>query len=1107
MEAPQSLGFDDRGDGWGGTRRKTGPTNTLYMLADEFDEIHGYWPKSVPPPGPHMDKLLSDPTVPKSDEERDNAIRDILDRLQGLYREFHQIGYPRSAVCLSGGGIRSAAFALGLLQYLARVGLLEKFHYLSTVSGGGYIGSWLSAWIVREGAYRHIRDRLGRRQMPDDEAVSIKRIRENSNFLTPKIGALSADTWAALAILIRNLLLNWLILVPLIGAAVLTPKIAASVIGPIASWSGWRAAAALAAALGLYVAALIGLNGRRPRWEAFDASQGRFLWFVLLLPALPAALIGAAFLRSAWPLDGWIENPWGLVGISAFAGAIVYVIALVAAAAWAWRTCPPYVILSRFGRSKDGNHLVYELCLFGKAMKATEDASVGVFTEDRQALAGKDYEPLNARVVFRNGERRIELKVALCDPRESNIDATRIEPRDVFIKFRDPNNLRIGYTPKIAWELPAYAAAGALFGLLTALGGLLYSAIAVTYLTSGKIDPATALVAFGPPWLLVSHAIAHALFAGLTSRLLRSDEEREWLGRSDGWFLIAALAWALLAAVVLLLPVVLPTKWAQTLRKKGGAALLAAVGGTSGLVTALVGGGAKTPALDNSQGSRLRTWVLYGAALLFLVSLALGISQAVDWLAFGPWFPDASRSASGRWWKLLVIACVLAVLSLLVGFFINVNRFSLHELYRNRLVRAFLGASNTGDENRQNKFTLFNFTDDLLMCRLWRRRPKNREAEKPDLPENIPPERREELERECRRNLKRKREKELTGDNWRPFHVVNMALNIVSSKNLATQERKAESFTVSPLWCGADYLKAYRRASEYGGLREPISLGTAMAISGAAVSPNMGYNSSPLITFLLTLFNIRLGWWFGNPLYRRFPDEGPKVAAGPLLVELFGHTNEDRDYIYLSDGGHFDNLGLYEMVRRRCHLIIVSDAGQDPDIGLADLSNATRKIAIDLGVKIDFPRLNCLRERNKLRAKPEEGGPCYTVGRIRYRDAERKDGNGKTPDDVKDGILLYVKPGFRGDEPADILGYAAGNKDFPHETTVDQWFSESQFESYRALGFTIMRRIHGAAVGRYNRDRVKDDHIDDFASLDLRAFFEAIEMSEGEQAPSPRQAR
>ena len=99
-----------------------------------------------------------------------------------------------------------------------------------------------------------------------------------------------------------------------------------------------------------------------------------------------------------------------------------------------------------------------------------------------------------------------------------------------------------------------------------------------------------------------------------------------------------------------------------------------------------------------------------------------------------------------------------------------------------------------------------------------------------------------------------------------------------------------------------------------------------------------------------------------------------------------------------------------------------------------------------------------------------------------------------------------MKPGFRGDEPADILGYAAGNVDFPHESTVDQWFSESQFESYRALGYTIMKRAHGAAVGRYNRDRVKEDQIDDFAELDLRAFFEALEMFETEQESAARPA-
>ena len=110
------------------------------------------------------------------------------------------------------------------------------------------------------------------------------------------------------------------------------------------------------------------------------------------------------------------------------------------------------------------------------------------------------------------------------------------------------------------------------------------------------------------------------------------------------------------------------------------------------------------------------------------------------------------------------------------------------------------------------------------------------------------------------------------------FHVVNIALNIVSTKRLAWQERKAESFTVSPLHCGSR-LSGVPRSEEYGdGPRHKpktdfkaskrefgISLGTAMAISGAAVSPNMGYHSSPSIALLLTLFNVRLGWWLGNP--------------------------------------------------------------------------------------------------------------------------------------------------------------------------------------------------------------------------------------------------
>src|SRR5215467_4313989 len=131
-----------------------------------------------------------------------------------------------------------------------------------------------------------------------------------------------------------------------------------------------------------------------------------------------------------------------------------------------------------------------------------------------------------------------------------------------------------------------------------------------------------------------------------------------------------------------------------------------------------------------------------------------------------------------------------------------------------------------------------------------------------------------------------------------------------------------------------------------------------MAISGAAASPNMGYHSSPVLTFILTLFNARLGWWLGNPgkaggsTYRQ---ESPFWALRPLFAEALGQTDEDHPYVYASDGGHFENLGLYEMVRRRCRFIVVVDAGADPKCEYEDLSGAIRKIRSDMGISIDVP--------------------------------------------------------------------------------------------------------------------------------------------------------
>ena len=225
-----------------------------------------------------------------------------------------------------------------------------------------------------------------------------------------------------------------------------------------------------------------------------------------------------------------------------------------------------------------------------------------------------------------------------------------------------------------------------------------------------------------------------------------------------------------------------------------------------------------------------------------------------------------------------------------------------------------------------------------------------------------------------------------------------------------------------------------------------------MAISGAAASPNQGYHSSPLIGLIMTLFNVRLGWWLGNPQHsEKAVRAGPRWGIFQVVKELFGLTDDESSYIYLSDGGHFENLGLYEMVRRRCHMIVVSDGGCDPNCAFEDLGNAVRKIWIDFGIKIDFRKI-------EIRKRGVDKDALYcALGRIQYPELK---GTGKDA-----SYVLYIKPGFHdnGTEPPDVCAYALANLTFPHETTSDQFFSESQMESYRSLGRFIADTVLGEA--------------------------------------------
>jgi hypothetical protein len=213
------------------------------VLAEEFEELHGLLREPLPKP-PNADLGNRDDHVEAS-------------RIQLIYEQIHLLPSVRAALCLSGGGIRSASFALGVIRGLAKRGVLRQFHYLSTVSGGGYIGGWLSAWIHRHASglqgvcdelgAAHCGGRCGSQRACDGvEPAPISHLREYSNYLTPRPGLLTLDTWTLVATYLRNLVLNWLVLIPMLIGILLLPRLFASVLWMAQEqpYSGYAAARA-----------------------------------------------------------------------------------------------------------------------------------------------------------------------------------------------------------------------------------------------------------------------------------------------------------------------------------------------------------------------------------------------------------------------------------------------------------------------------------------------------------------------------------------------------------------------------------------------------------------------------------------------------------------------------------------------------------------------------------------------------------------------------------------------------------------------------------------------------------------------------------------------
>lgn len=357
---------------------------------------------------------------------------------------------------------------------------------------------------------------------------------------------------------------------------------------------------------------------------------------------------------------------------------------------------------------------------------------------------------------------------------------------------------------------------------------------------------------------------------------------------------------------------------------------------------------------------------------------------------------------------------VAALLFVLVAYFLPINNISIHRYYRDRLMETFmpdvnevLAGEDTGEALRANKTGMH--------------------------------------------------ELGLGDHSQAPYHLINANVILVESEIAKFRGRGGDNFILSPLYSGSN-ATGWRSTREF--CDGSVTLPTAVAISGAAANPDAGVAGkgltiNPVISILMSIFNLRLGYWVSNPdPEHEYPFKFIPNYFNPGFVEVFQRRkmNEKAPLLQLSDGGHFENLALYELFRRRARFILVCDAAADPEYQFTDLANAIEKARVDFGVSVDISKeqINSLIPATKPGQQEMDyplADKSYLVCDINY------------PEDTTPGTLVYVKTTLSPPLGVDIHGYKRAHPDFPDQTTVDQFFDEVQFEAYRELGWQIMRGL------------------------------------------------
>jgi hypothetical protein len=888
------------------------------------------------------------PEAPCRSEARRIGARRLPFKLPDAVHPSDTIG-----LALSGGGIRSATFSLGVLQALARMRVLECIDYLSTVSGGGYIGAFFTSIFARGSAATrtptHPYDVLrGSYSKPPEASApgaapgsELWWLRNSGRYLAPT-GA--GDYIYAVAMQIRN----WVAVHLVLGVAILL------LAGPLIS---------LDALLQGLLRHALGATGVRTGAATVGFGSG-----------LAAASIALAL---CWLVPA---------GFAFFACQMPRPDTAQMSSPYWWRSMTTAVFT-----------LAIVVFAVTSALLCTAVAPVIARSLGQSALG-----PLMGRLPEYTGSALLS---ALC------------------------------------------ALVAVVLALALVLLGIAARAVDAGRYQAGSraVDPATRA-----PGLMQSTRVV------LT----------KWLAAA----LKAVLTTALCAATVALSHYVV-VNWSSLWHA------LAAAGGLGGALTLIVH---QVSAFLNqpSKSSWLKKIPLgvlalgAGLALLSLLvlawfCLAWGAIVVIRGLALGDMRELLDYAAPLAGLTLFMLAIGLAVA--LSFQFLNMS--TLQSLYSSRLTRAYLGATNParerGADARWTRISDVHPADDLQLDRYY------------------------------------------DPANGAPVHLVNVTLNETVSPTdpLVQRDRHGRPVALTPdhICVDGDFKRLPRVAASGAApaphpaahhrspllalsgqrLPESMSVGSWISISGAAFSTGVGRQTSLGKSLLLGLANVRLGhWWYAGNLALDSPKSGIDLALRAiarvfqtqayLAAELFARfSGRYARYWYLSDGGHFENTGLYELLRREVGLIIASDNGADPDYAADDVANMMRLARLDFGCEFVELAPRMLRPFAMVAPLADWLLTLDAAGRGHYQDSACmrilwayrpvRDGTPTPADQQRGSVIVILKPRLVRNATLDVRQYASLHETFPQETTADQFFTEEQWESYRKLGDVVASGLKGLA--------------------------------------------